>query len=332
MLPEISVIIPIYNVERYLSRCLDSVINQKNVNKEIILVNDGSTDNSLEIMQYYKRKYDEIIIVNKKNGGLSDARNLGIKYASAKYISFIDSDDFVDDTMLIDMLNIAYKENSDIVISDFYIYNELNEKYDIYKSNTNYRMDKNEVIKEFLLGHVKAYAWNKIYRRDLFTENNICYPIGKSYEDIPTTIQLFNKAVKINYLNKPLYYYVQRCDSITRTHKLNQVTDILSNLEVVSKISNEKFNKEFQIFHLQNILMAASIYYECIFGGRYSKKQLDAIKYILKKEKEKIKISLMDSGIEMRVKFKYILFKFNLYEIAILFKERRKFNIKLANN
>ena len=122
---DVSIIIPVYNVQEYLSVCLDSVVKQTIKNKEIIVINDGSTDKCYEILTEYKRKFPEIIIINQKNRGISETRNAGLKAASGEYIAFVDSDDFIELNMFEKMYKSAKRENADIVICNYILYNEM---------------------------------------------------------------------------------------------------------------------------------------------------------------------------------------------------------------
>ena len=135
-MPKVSVIVPVYNVEEYLERCLDSLVNQTLKDIEIIIVNDGSTDGSKEIIQKYLNKYKNIVYLEKENGGLSSARNYGIPYAKGEYIGFVDSDDYVELTMYEKMYNKAIEEKSDMVECDF-IWEYPNKKR-YYRKNKNY--------------------------------------------------------------------------------------------------------------------------------------------------------------------------------------------------
>ena len=172
---KVSIIIPVYNVEQYLPKCLDSIINQTLKDIEIICINDGSTDNSLSILKEYASKDDRMIIIDKENKGQGIARNLGIKKAKGKYIGFVDPDDWVDIQMFEKMYNQAQKLNSEIVICDLVKYQEWNEKYtkfyfhieakNTYKSKkiylkTNENIDKKIFNKTLLVA--PCYAWNRI--------------------------------------------------------------------------------------------------------------------------------------------------------------------------
>ena len=178
---DVSIIIPVYNVQEYLSVCLDSVIKQTIFNKEIIVINDGSTDKCFEMLKEYKRIYPELIIINQKNSGISKARNAGLKVARGEYIAFVDSDDFVELSMFERMYKTATRENADIVICNYILYkegpdkqNSNDQKIEGIESEGN--IDKTCALKKFLLNDIKGYVWNKLHKRELFTLNNISFP------------------------------------------------------------------------------------------------------------------------------------------------------------
>lgn len=221
----ISIVVPIYNVEKYLVKCIESLLKQTYTNLEIILVNDGSTDNSLSLCEEYRKKDNRIKIINKKNGGLSDARNKGIDVATGKYIAFVDSDDYIE----CDMIEVLYrdlKENNanismcgfDKIYEDESLKDNKNEIID-YKFEV---FDREKSIRELILDKkIHNYAWNKLYEKSLF--NEIRYPFGKKMEDIGTTYLLFNKADII--VNNPVkkYNYTQRKNSIVNTTSDNKL-------------------------------------------------------------------------------------------------------------
>ena len=210
----ISVIVPIYKVEEYLDRCIESIVNQTYKNLEIILVDDGSPDNCLKICDIWKEKDDRIIVIHKRNGGLSDARNSGLDIASGNYISFIDSDDFVSNTFIEDLYYLLIETHSDIVQCryskfkyDYEIKNILNENIYIIEFNTENAIKS--LLEEDILQQV---VWNKLYKIELF--NNLKFKVGKLNEDEFFTYKIFSKAKKIAYLNKCNYYYFNRDNSI----------------------------------------------------------------------------------------------------------------------
>lgn len=209
---KISIIIPIYNTEKYLERCLQSLINQDYKNIEIILINDGSKDNSLAICDKYKNNDDRIILIDKKHTGVSDTRNVGIKVATGDYIGFVDSDDYIDKDMFKNLINGAEKYNCDIAMCDLIETNNINDKVKKYKLKY-IQMDKKQALEQLLYDkNIGNYLTVKLFKKELF--DNILFPVGKLYEDISTTYKLFSRANNILYIPKPMYYYYQRSDSI----------------------------------------------------------------------------------------------------------------------
>lgn len=211
---KISIIVPVYNVEKYLNRCLTSLINQSIKDIEIIVVNDGSPDNSQDIIDEYKKKYPTLIInYIKSNGGLSDARNFGIDKATGEYIAFLDSDDYVDPFIYEKMYNKAKMNDFDLVVCDLYydydgklVYHGSGYKKDLF--------EKDKIKKSML--DCYPVAWNKLYKRSLFG-NSLRFIKGLWYEDVEFFYRLISKISKIGVINEPLIYYVQRDGAITKT-------------------------------------------------------------------------------------------------------------------
>ena len=204
-MPKVSVIVPVYNVEQYLSRCLTSLINQTLEDIEIIVVNDGSTDGSERIIKEYKRNNSKIIAVNKENGGLSSARNFGLYYATGEYFAFLDSDDYVYRNIYKKMYEKAKATNSDYVECDFIWKYEKNEKID-----TGYRYKNKKEM--FQTGRV--VAWNKLIKREIIENNELKFPVGLYYEDVEFFYKLIPHINKFSFIEEPLVYYVQRESSI----------------------------------------------------------------------------------------------------------------------
>lgn len=213
MNPLISVIIPIYNVEKYLARCVDSIVNQTYKNLEIILVDDGSPDRCPQMCDDYAEKDSRIKVVHKKNGGLSDARNAGIAVAKGEYISFIDSDDYVSDDFFECLLDVMNKENSDIAecsVVKLYEDNRFDEFSDDLSVKT---YDTQDAMSALIAENpFHQHVWNKLYKTELVKD--IPYAVGKLNEDEFWTYQVFGRADKVSKLNKTMYYYFQRNSSI----------------------------------------------------------------------------------------------------------------------
>ena len=221
----ISIIVPVYNIEKYLQKCIKSIINQTYKNIEIILVDDGSKDNSGKICDEFKQIDNRIKVIHKENGGLSDARNAGLKIAKGEYIGFVDSDDYIAQDMFETLYKLAKENNADISIVSFYeIYNGKVIGVRDFKSLE--EMDKIEAMKELLIDtKIQSYAWNKLFKKELF--ENIEFPTNKNFEDIATTLLLFEKANKVMLLEDPKYYYVRRDNSIIGTRNYKTYKDYL---------------------------------------------------------------------------------------------------------
>ncbi|HEM6238041.1 TPA: glycosyltransferase [Streptococcus suis] len=223
----VSVIVPVYNVEKYLSQCLDSIIHQTYKNLEIILVNDGSTDGSGKICDDYAAKDGRIKVIHQENGGLSDARNKGLDLMTGQFVTFVDSDDYLENNCIHTLYTYACTCKTDISIGKFIEFEENTSQF-LFHNHLN---NDNKI--EFLTGdqclerHHKYFlgifvtAWAKLYRTSLFNDSNPCksirYPLGVLHEDQYTTHKLFFKSNKIVFVNDYLYVYRVRENSITNT-------------------------------------------------------------------------------------------------------------------
>ena len=221
----ISLIIPVYKVEKYLEKCIQSVINQTYENLQIILVDDGSPDNCGKICDEYAKKDHRIEVIHKSNGGLSDARNKGLEIAKGEYIGFVDSDDYIEADMYEVLYNLLKQYNADVSICNFYTVSQG--KISIKNADNGINeYNRIEILKEILLDkNIQSYAWNKLYKKELFDE--IKYPIGKKYEDIGTTFYLLEKCNKVVVTGKSEYYYINRQDSIVNNVTETTITDYI---------------------------------------------------------------------------------------------------------
>lgn len=221
----ISIIIPVYKVEKYLEKCIQSVINQTYENLQIILVDDGSPDNCGKICDEYAKKDHRIEVIHKSNGGLSDARNKGLEIAKGEYIGFVDSDDYIEADMYEVLYNLLKQYNADVSICNFYTVSQG--KISIKNADNGINeYNRIEILKEILLDkNIQSYAWNKLYKKELFDE--IKYPIGKKYEDIGTTFYLLEKCNKVVVTGKSEYYYINRQDSIVNNVTESTITDYI---------------------------------------------------------------------------------------------------------
>ena len=236
-----SIIIPVYNVEKYLNQCIDSVLKQDFTDYEIILVDDGSTDNSPNICDEYAEKYTQIKVIHKTNGGLSDARNFGIKEALGDYLMFLDSDDFWNGrNVLLDLYNIIKENNPDLII------HELSSFYDLEKIIP--RKFKNEGIQKFSLDFKNdlkelvnndiyyATACNKIIKTSIIKENNIEFSKGKLHEDVAWCADIIPYVSSYSLYKKPFYYYrKEREGSLTVQIKPKNIIDLI---DIISEKEN----------------------------------------------------------------------------------------------
>jgi len=227
---KVSVVVPAYNAEKYLEKCLDSLVKQTLKDIEIIVVNDASTDNSYNILKKYEKKYKNIVIINNKiNKGIGYNRNIGIKTAKGEYISFIDSDDYADKHMMEELYNRAIKEKSELVVCNYYMVQEdgTEIKNDITITDESIKKLAKE---ESLLLDINLSPWNKLYKKSIIEE--ITFPENLKYEDVAFVIKALNRANQISFVNKKLYYYIihQRTETTTLDKR---VFDIFKILDIV---------------------------------------------------------------------------------------------------
>jgi len=215
MLPIISVIIPVYKVELYLRKCLDSVCNQTYKNLEIILVDDGSPDNCGKICDEYAAKDSRIRVIHKLNEGLSVARNSGIKIATGEYLGFVDSDDYIEPDMYEFLYQNLVKENADISICGLFEHKD-NRTICPHDDSIRCVVSGHDAVNTFLpLDTAGNASWNKLYRRHVFSET--VFPAGKQWEDSYIMIRLIDQANRVVFDMKPKYHYLRRPGSITMT-------------------------------------------------------------------------------------------------------------------
>lgn len=212
----ISVIIPVYNVELYLEKCVDSLIEQTYKDIEILLINDGSTDNSYKICQKLKDRDDRIYVINiEKNRGVSYARNIGITMSKGKYLVFVDADDFLNKIMLEILLKNIEENKADISMCDFKKVNDKFRNETIDEIEKSVIFDKNDLLKN-LTGtkSFQGFVWNKMYKKDIIDKNNIKFDENIDiYEDMLFNCEYIDKINKGSYVKNKLYYYIQRNSS-----------------------------------------------------------------------------------------------------------------------
>ena len=208
-----SIIVPVYNVEKYIERCLKSIQEQSHRNFEVIVVNDGSPDNSKEIIDKFCSNDDRFFYVEKENGGLSDARNYGLKYITGDYLVFIDGDDYIDKNLLFKISEVV-DDNPDVIRFSLNVVDENGIELRKVSNIECYSKDKRDIIQRILCHDYVEPAWLYAYKTSFFLENNFLYPVGKIHEDFGLTLMILSKANLIKVLPFAGYYYIQRENSI----------------------------------------------------------------------------------------------------------------------
>lgn len=231
----ISVIVPVYNVEKYLKRCVTSIQKQSYQNLQIILVDDGSTDSCGELCDQLAKVDDRIKVLHKKNGGLSSARNYGLDYADGELIAFVDSDDYIHPKMYEHMIHVMYEKDADMVVCGF---QEIYEENKVYESLSFEKMreetpnivENDDIPAQLKIRDVQTVVqWNKLYKKNIFED--LRYPNGRVHEDVFVIHQELWKCKKVAYLTNPYYYYVQRKDSIMHAVSEKNLRDTIDGYE-----------------------------------------------------------------------------------------------------
>ena len=289
---KISIIVPVYNVEQYLSKCLKSIIKQSYKNLEIIIVNDGSTDGSWKICKYYAKKDKRIVLLNQQNQGLSIARNNALDIAGGDYIGFVDSDDWVELDMFSTLYENAVTYDADISMCG-YIWVKDNEIFNPAVRNfLSSESDNDETVyihtgadkigfNDSKINYIDYYAWNKLYKRHLF--NDVRFPKDKIFEDVFTTHKLLDNANKVVITSKKKYYYLSRSDSITgRPFSIKRIDIVEATIDRYNYVSNKYPHLEracrIRIFHSLLRLMYRAYTSNCIYT--YKDELLQVINFV----------------------------------------------------
>lgn len=258
----ISVVVPIYNVQKYLSTCLESIINQTYKNLEIILINDGSTDESIHICEKFKDIDDRIILISQSNHGLSHARNTGINASTGNYITFVDSDDFIDSNYIMDLYHVLIENDVDMAWAPFVPFFENEIPCDNSSRTGNvYTYQGIDCFKE-LFSDTPEYiivSWGKLFKKELFSD--LRYPVGKLHEDEFIIHHILNNCEKIAFLDRGLYFYLQRVNSIMNSsfniHKLDRLEALVDRYEMLkdTKFSNKMIERILEdcIYNYKNL-------------------------------------------------------------------------------
>ena len=317
MKPLLTVVIPVYNVEKYLNRCLESILIQGWKNYDIILVDDGSTDRSPQICDDYVKAYDFISVIHKENGGLSDARNTGLSQAKGEYVYFPDSDDWLEPDTFIALAEALESQKFDII--------SFNREFvkgeeDVIISDpveTQVFDGKDAFVQMLKHSYITGFANDKIYRKSLFTDHNVQFPIGKYYEDLGTNYKLFLSAKKVYATNQKYYHYlIDNPDSITQSWNEKKFRDMFEFYKEVfySTFVRSQLNQEelqiSQLYYVNGLThILASLY-----KSKLDKKYIDITNEV-KQELLKNNVSLSQMK-DQPNKLKYILFRLKVLKLA----------------
>ena len=302
---QVSIILPVYNVEPYLRQCLDSIIKQTFKDFEILVINDCSLDNSLQIIKEYQQKDSRIILFNMPtNRGLSNARNEGIKLAKSKYIVFVDSDDWVRKDYLEFLFNNIEKRDCDVFSAGFISYNNQTSKYTHNKySHLTLKAKSNKTL--ILFPSTNCTIWNKIYKRDFLLKNNLFFVL-KTCEDCLFFYKLMLCKPKIIFTNEPIYFYrIARKESLTYSLYLKTHNIIILLKEIYNTLNEKNIYAEYcKVFHIYAFVNIA-------YGLTCGSFSLKRTKYILFSVKRFL-FSDTHNEISMSDKFVTSIFKFFL--------------------
>ena len=313
----LTVVIPVYNVEKYLKRCIESILIQECKNYDILLVDDGSTDSSPQICDDYAKVYDFISVIHKKNGGLSEARNTGISHAKGDYVYFPDSDDWLEPQTFKELAEVLESQEFDIVSFNREFVKGEEDPIVSDPLVTQVFEGKDAFVQMLKHSYITGFANDKIYKKSLFIDNNISFPKGKYYEDLGTNYKLFLSAENVFATNQKYYHYlIDNPESITQSWNEQKFSDMFEFYKDIfySDFVRSRLNQEelqiSQLYYVNGLIhILASLY-----KSKLDKKYIDITDQV-KQELLKHGVSLSQMK-EQPNKLKYILFRFKVLKLA----------------
>ncbi|MDG6887089.1 putative glycosyltransferase EpsH [Clostridium perfringens] len=324
---KISVLVPVYNTEKTLQKCMDSILNQSIISDiEIVIVNDGSTDNSEILINEYLDKYKNIVYFKQKNQGLGATRNQGIRLASSEYIAFLDSDDWVDFDYYENMYNLAKKEGSDLVISSYCVEIPSTGSKDVVRHNYN---DNIKYLDDLIKGDVAGFSWNKLYKKSLITENDLKFPLRgylENVEDQYFSFRCVALSKKISFYNGSNIHYMINPKSIVRKYQKNLYNDILNLYNSDVKFLKDRKFIKYDIDNLKIILIRGIITtINNEFKPEYKVSKNDKIKLI------KNVISIKEYKESLNFLYKFNFRKIDKLYLNLIIKNKINLLYALAN-
>lgn len=317
MKPLLTVVIPVYNVEKYLKRCVESVLVQEWHNYDILLVDDGSIDSSPQICDDYVKTYDFISVIHKENGGLSEARNTGISHAKGDYVYFPDSDDWLEPQTFKELAEVLESQEFEIVSFNREFVKGEEDAIVSAPLVTQVLEGKDAFVQMLKHSYITGFANDKIYKKSLFIDSNISFPKGKYYEDLGTNYKLFLSAKNVFATNQKYYHYlIDNPDSITQSWNEQKFSDMFGFYKDIfySDFVRSQLNQEeiqiLQLYYVNGLThILASLY-----KSKLDKKYIDITKEV-KQELVKNSVSLSQMKYQPN-KLKYILFRLKVLRLA----------------
>ena len=317
MKPLLTVVIPVYNVERYLKRCIESVLAQEWKDYEILLVDDGSTDHSPQTCDDYVKDYDFISVIHKENGGLSEARNTGISHAKGEYVYFPDSDDWIEPDTFIALAEALESQDFDIISFNREFVKGEEDAIISEPEVTQVFGGKDAFVQMLKHSYITGFANDKIYRKSLFIDNNILFPSRKYYEDLGTNYKLFLSAQKVYATNQKYYHYlIDNPDSITQSWNEKKFRDMFGFYKemfysdfVRSQLNQEELHLS-QLYYVNGLTHILASLYKAKLHKHYGE-----ITSEVKQELEKNKVAYSEVK-SMPNRIKYLLYRLHLLKLA----------------
>ena len=317
MKPLLTVVIPVYNVEKYLNRCIESILLQEWKNYDILLVDDGSTDSSPQICDDYAKVYDFISVIHKKNGGLSEARNTGISHAKGEYVYFPDSDDWIEPDTFIALAEALESQDFDIISFNREFVKGEEDPIVSDPLVTQVFEGKDAFVQMLKHSYITGFANDKIYRKSLFIDNNILFPSRKYYEDLGTNYKLFLSAQKVYATNQKYYHYlIDNPDSITQSWNEKKFRDMFGFYKemfysdfVRSQLNQEELHLS-QLYYVNGLTHILASLYKAKLHKHYGE-----ITSEVKQELEKNKVAYSEMKY-LPNRMKYLLYRLHLLKMA----------------
>lgn len=287
----ISIVVPIYNVERYLDKCVKSILDQTYKNLEVVLVDDGSTDKSSQICDEWKGKDNRIKVIHQENQGVSVARNVGIENSTGEWITFSDNDDYMDSDLIENLYKSAKENEADIAVGGHFIETYYKE-FEVAPEKC-FVTNSEEMIKRLYTGKGQTFVWGKLFKKKLF--DNIRFPAGKIGEDVAVLYKLYDKAERISNIDKSGYHWIQRGSSLGHRKFARNKVVIIDFIEDMEKLVKTKYPNIYE--DIERYVMVEVANYTILCYKHGFKEEYEALK-------KNLKVRIAKSKKNHKIKFK----------------------------